>query len=87
MYIPVQDTRAVKNARGGSAVEAYGEYITVTGTLPEGSWEDDSIIYIVCGDLCYEASPYSVIDTGEEGFTALLEKNDVSTDNIKVFID
>lgn len=66
---------------------AAGEYITVTGTLPEGSWEDDSIIYIVCGDLCYEASPYSVIDTGEEGFTALLEKNDVSTDNIKVFID
>ena len=63
-----------------------GDYITVTGTLPEGSWEDDSIIYIVSADMCFEAYPVSDIAAGTEGFQALLEKNSVSTDNIMVFI-
>lgn len=63
-----------------------GDYITVTGMLPEGSYEADTIIYIVCGDLCFEAFPVSDIQEGSEGFQALLEKNLVSTDNIRVFI-
>ena len=63
-----------------------GDYVTVTGTLPAGSYEDDSIIYIVCGDMCFEAFPVSNLETGAEGFQALLEKNLVSTDNIRVFI-
>ena len=54
--------------------------------LPEGAYEADSIIYIVCGDLCFEAFPVSDIQEGSEGFQALLEKNLVSTDNIRVFI-
>lgn len=63
-----------------------GDYITVTGTLPEGSYSDDSLIYIVCGDLCFEAFPVSDIDAGTEGLQALLEKNLVSTDNMRVLI-
>jgi len=63
-----------------------GDFITVTGTLPSGSFTDTSIIYICCGDLVFEAYPVSDINTGSESFTALLEKNSVSTDNIKVFI-
>lgn len=63
-----------------------GDYVTVSGILPEGSWEDDSIIYIVSGDMCFEAYPVSDLTAGTEGFQALLEKNSVSTDNIMVFI-
>ena len=68
-----------------NAAEA-GDYVTVTGTLPEGSYEADSLIYIVCGDMCFEACPVSDLATGAESFQALLEKNSVSTDNIMVFI-
>ncbi len=68
-----------------STVEA-GEYITVTGTLPEGSYESDSMILIVSGDSCFEAYPVSDLTSGAESFQALLEKNSVSTDNIMVFI-
>lgn len=67
-------------------VNEAGDYITVTGTLPEGSYSDDSIIYIVVGDLCFEASPVSNLSTGEESFSILLEKNRVSDDNIVLFI-
>ena len=63
-----------------------GDYVTVTGTLPEGSFTDDSMIYIVSGDSCFEAYPVSDLATGSEGFTALLEINSVLTDNIMVFI-
>jgi len=68
-----------------NAAEA-GDYVTVTGTLPEGSYEADSLIYVVCGDMCFEACPVSDLATGAESFQALLEKNSVSTDNIMVFI-
>ena len=68
------------------SVAEAGDYVTVTGTLPEGSYSDDSIILIVSGDLCFEAFPVSNLATGAEGFQALLEKNNVSTDNIMVFI-
>lgn len=63
-----------------------GDYLTITGTLPEGSYVDDSIIYIVSGDTCFEAYPVSNIAEGTEGFQALLEKNLISTDNIVFFI-
>lgn len=63
-----------------------GDYITVTGTLPEGCYDDDSIIYIVSDGLCFEASPVSNLDTNQESFSALLEKNRVSDDNIVLFI-
>ena len=63
-----------------------GAYLTVTGTLPGGSYDDDSLILIACGDRCFEAYPVSNLQTGAEGFQAILEKNDISTDNIKVFI-
>ncbi len=68
------------------ATAEAGEYVTITGTLPEGSYSDDSIILIVTGDYCFEAYPVSNLTTGAEGFQALLEKNAVSTDNIMVFI-
>ena len=68
------------------SVAEAGDYVTVTGTLPEGSYSDDSIILIVSGDLCFEAFPVSNLATGAEDFQALLEKNNVSTDNIMVFI-
>lgn len=63
-----------------------GDFVTVTGTLPEGSYTDDSLIYIVCGEMCFEACPVSDLTAGTESFQALLEKNSVSTDNIMVFI-
>lgn len=63
-----------------------GDYITVTGTLPSGSVETDSVILIVYGENCFEAYPVSNLTAGTEGFQALLEKNSVSTDNIRVFI-
>ena len=63
-----------------------GDYVTVTGTLPEGSYDTDSLIYIVSGDMCVEACPVSDLASGTESFQALLEKNSVSTDNIMVFI-
>ena len=63
-----------------------GDYVTVTGTLPEGSYDTDSLIYIVSGDMCFEACPVSDLASGAESFQALLEKNSVSTDNIMVFI-
>jgi len=63
-----------------------GEYVTITGTLPDGSYEDDSIILIVSGDNCFEAYPVTDIANGTEGFQSLLEKNLISTDNIRVFI-
>ncbi len=63
-----------------------GDFVTVTGTLPEGCYTDDSLIYIQSGDSCFEAYPVSDLATGSEGFMALLEKNSVSTDNIMVFI-
>ena len=68
-----------------NAAEA-GDFVTVTGTLPEESYEADSLIYIVSGGMCFEACPVSDLSTGAEGFQALLEKNSVSTDNIMVFI-
>ena len=67
-------------------VAEAGEYLTITGTLPEGSYSDDSIILLMCGDYCFEAYPVSNLTTGVESFQALLEKNGVSTDNIMVFI-
>ena len=70
---------------GLNAAEA-GDYVTVTGTLPEGSYNADSLIYVVSGEMCFEAFPVSDLATGAEGFQALLEKNSVSTDNIMVFI-
>ena len=63
-----------------------GDFVTVTGTLPEGCYTDDSLIYIQSGDSCFEAYPVSDLATGSEGFMALLEKISVSTDNIMVFI-
>ncbi|MCQ2516280.1 MAG: hypothetical protein MJ094_05400 [Saccharofermentans sp.] len=63
-----------------------GDYITVTGTLPDGSYNNDSTIYIIAGDLCFEASPVSNLSNGLESFSALLEKNRVSDDNIMLFI-
>lgn len=63
-----------------------GDYITVTGTLPSEALEADSVILIVCGENCFEAYPVSNLTSGTEGFQALLEKNSVSTDNIRVFI-
>ncbi len=63
-----------------------GDYITVTGTLPSEALEADSVIFIVCGENCFEAYPVSNLTSGTEGFQALLEKNSVSTDNIRVFI-
>lgn len=85
---PVRDlpAEAVAVEIADFAAAEAGDYVTVTGTLPEGSWEDDSIIYIVSGDMCFEAYPVSDIYEGTEGFQALLEKNSVSTDNIMVFI-
>ena len=85
---PVRDlpAEAVAVEIADFAAAEAGDYVTVTGSLPEGSWEDDSIIYIVSGDMCFEAYPVSDIDEGTEGFQALLEKNSVSTDNIMVFI-
>ena len=85
---PVRDlpAEAVAVEIADFAAAEAGDYVTVTGTLPEGSWEDDSIIYIVSGDMFFEAYPVYDIDEGTEGFQALLEKNSVSTDNIMVFI-
>ena len=68
-----------------NAAEA-GEFVTVTGTLPEGSYSADSLIYIVSGGVCFEACPVSDLASRAESFQALLEKNSVSTDNIMVFI-
>ena len=79
-------SNAVQISVSDLAVAEAGDYLTVTGTLPEGSYADDSIILIVSGDSCFEAYPVSNLVTGAESFQALLEKNSVSTDNIRVFI-
>lgn len=79
-----EDAVAVEVSDLNAAVA--GDFVTITGTLPSGCYEDDSLIYIVSGEYWFEAYPVSDLTTGSEGFTALLEINSVLTDNIMVFI-
>ncbi len=67
------DPVGVKELEGASIkTSSVNGYTTVTGTLKEGTYADNTIIYVSVGGRWYEAYPFR--DNGKECFQLYVEE-------------